>query len=220
MLLEEFIDRSNVPDHFRAFVPLEVRSGKRSLIIRVAPDYLLVGTDGDSIRIPLNPLSAQKIADAWDCILPTKKIVDLIWNAGVIKLAPQPLPPTPAMTTVEWILRSNALIEGQLSKVESRVLGQLIVGHKKDVIITTGTATNPGKVAIYGWHQLDGVPIQQPNGFSHSATYADYSHGIRLIDARCVLDGNETIVENILADSQLSKMISDEGPIRKPRYRI
>ena len=36
--------------------------------------------------------------------------------------------------------------------------GTLVSGHKKDVVISPRLTTNPEKLAIYGWHQLNGVP--------------------------------------------------------------
>jgi hypothetical protein len=43
-------------------------------------------------------------------------------------------------------------------------LGSLLVGHKKDVVLTPLLATTyPKDVAIYGWTELNGVPIQGLN---------------------------------------------------------
>jgi hypothetical protein len=58
--------------------------------------------------------------------------------------------------------------------------GVLLAGHKKDLVLTRKLATRPNRVAIYGWHQLSGEPIQ-PVSTVHVAEYADYSHGVRLI---------------------------------------
>ena len=55
----------------------------------------------------------------------------------------------------------------------------------------------PGHVAIYGWHRTNGEPIQ-PLYLGHSAGYADYSHGIRLIQQQMILNGTETAVAEVL----------------------
>lgn len=219
--LDEFLDGANVPNFYRAFVPIDIGDNDHSIQIAVAPDYLCLGTDEDYIRVPLNPISAQKIADAWDCCLPTKKMVDLIWKAAETKLDPYPLPPTSAMTTVEWFLRSNDGIQKQLLKDQNFVLGNLIGGHKKDVVITSKTFATPKKVAIYGWHQKNGKAIQGPgvNGSSHEETYADYSHGIRLIDNVAYVDGVATTIQEILKDPALCKFASDEGVVLDPKYK-
>ena len=44
--------------------------------IEVMPDYLAVGSDDDFVRMPMRPQTAQQIADAFGCVLPTRKIVD------------------------------------------------------------------------------------------------------------------------------------------------
>jgi hypothetical protein len=221
-LLDEFLTGAHVPDFYRNFVTLEVGDDKHAVTISVAPDYLCVGTDDDYVRIPLNPISAQRIADAWDCTLPTKKMVDLIWKAAPIKLSPFPLPPTAAMTTVEWFLRSNDAIQKQLGKEPTFSLGMLVGGHKKDVVVTSKTFVNAKRVAIYGWHQKNGKAIQGPgvNGSSHEETYADYSHGIRLIDNVAYVDGIATTIQEILKDSDLCRYLSEEGVVDSPRYKV
>ena len=75
----------------------------------------------------------------------------------------------------------------------------------------------PKPVVIYGWHQLNGSPIQ-PLYNGHGETYADYSHGIRLIQNAVQFDGSPTTVSAILMDPSLSSLLSDEGTIPVPRY--
>jgi len=101
-------------------------------------------------------------------------------------------------------------------------LGLLIGGHKKDVIISNSIVSNlklavPKPVVIYGWHQLNGTPIQ-PLYNGHGETYADYSHGIRLVQDSVSLDGSPATVASILTDQTLWPLLSDEGVIPLPRY--
>jgi imidazoleglycerol phosphate synthase glutamine amidotransferase subunit HisH len=72
-------------------------------------------------------------------------------------------------------------------------------------------------VVTYGWHQLNGSPIQ-PLYNGHGETYADYSHGIRLVQNAAELDGAPTTVGAVLTDNALSVLLSDEGVIARPRY--
>jgi hypothetical protein len=71
----------------------------------------------------------------------------------------------------------------------------------------------PGQIAIYGWHRAIGSPIQ-PLSTVHGAGYADYSHGIRLVSKMAVIEGKLRSLSNILHDPTLSKVLSDEGPLR------
>jgi len=49
-------------------------------------------------------------------------------------------------------------------------------------------------VAIYGWHKLDGKPIQ-PLYTGHVDWYVDYSHGIRLVSRTIYIDNKNTITQ-------------------------
>jgi len=92
-------------------------------------------------------------------------------------------------------------------------LGALVSGDKKDVVLSNRLITHPGQIAIYGWHRLTGAPIQ-PLSTVHGAHYADYSHGIRLVSRKVLVDGKLRSIAEILEDPVLSKVLSDEGPIR------
>lgn len=214
------IAQGNVPQFSRKFVKIAVRleiDGKEhALEYSVAPDYLAVGSDADFFLAPLSPGAAQKAADSLDCLLPTRKMVDQIYAAAEVKLAPSPIPPSPAMTTAPVFEDHNRTIQAQRAATNAP-LGALIAGHKKDVVITPRLAESRGKVAIYGWHKPDGKPIQ-PLYLGHGASHVDYSHGIRLVSRHATLDGKPARLEEVLADPNLCVLLSDEGPIRVPRY--
>jgi hypothetical protein len=91
-------------------------------------------------------------------------------------------------------------------------MGELIAGHKKDVVMTNRLIPGQGRIAIYGWHRLSGVPIQ-PLSTVHGAGYADYSHGIRLLSDQVLLNGESRLFYEILEDPAMAKVLSDEGVI-------
>ncbi len=173
--------------------------------IYVMPDYLSIGTDADWARIPLTPITAQQIADAFDCFLPTKKIVDIIYNAAAVKLEPVPLYIYRDSTVTMW--QHHLIIEGQRNKNKG-----LIAGIKKDVVISgkINRDAKPNRVAIYGWHRLNGQPIQ-PLYTGHVNWYADYSHGIRLVYRKINVNGNWMDYTEVLKDPVLRKIICDEA---------
>ena len=127
--------------------------------------------------------------------------------AAAVKLEPKPL--TKDRETVETFVQHNDIIEHQRG---DKPLGELIAGHKKDVVVTNRLKEKPDKVAIYGWHKLDGKPIQ-PLYVGHADYYVDYSHGIRLLRQTMRVDGQSRQVADVLRDAELSKLISDEGSI-------
>ena len=208
------VRNGNVPGWWRRWV--DVRLG--DAVIAVAPDYVCVGTDEDYWLAPLTPGTAQAVADELGCVLPTRKMVDAIWRAAPVKLAPAPILPGKAMTTAPVFSQHNATVRAQRDAgMAAHPLGTLVAGHKKDVVITPRLVTSPGRVAIYGWHRLDGTAIQ-PLYLGHAATWADYSHGVRLVRSAMTVGGRATTVEAVLADPERCALLSDEGPIANPRY--
>ena len=67
-------------------------------------------------------------------------------------------------------------------------------------------------MAIYGWHKLDGSPIQ-PLTIVHKDMYVDYSHGIRLVKRAATVDGKPRDLKFLLHDAKLNSLVSDEGPV-------
>jgi hypothetical protein len=211
------ICRGSVPDFLRTFKPITVKSkakgGKEhTATYEVMPDYLAVGTDSDFVRVPMSPLTAQRLADAFGCVLPTRKIADDVYKQAAVKL--EPLPLTEAREAVETFVKHNGMIEKQRAGKE---LGQLVAGIKKDVMITNRLSEKPKRVAIYGWHKPDGVPIQ-PLTIVHVNWYVDYSHGIRLMKRTLTVDGKPQDVRTVLHAADLCGLLSDEGPISWPSY--
>lgn len=212
----------NVPDFLRRLCPVGSGAGLAGavggaprLVVQVLPDYLAIGSDADFVRVPMGGPTAQAVADAWGYRLPTRKLVNLIYRQATVKLTPIPLPPTSQMMSNEWIETHQARVE---ARRRGQPLGALTAGHKKDVVSTGLLRTRPGKVAIYGWHQADGSPIQ-PLSTVHEATYSDYSHGVRLVHPDCTLDGAPARLVDVLSHLVDSALASDEGPIGDARYR-
>lgn len=212
----------NVPPFWRKFVSVHVRElidgNEHTAEYFVAPDYFCIGSDEDYFRAPITPETAEEIADKFGWLLPTPKMVDQIYAAAAVKLDPEPIPPTAEMTTVPVFARHNEMVQAQLRRCNA-TLGQLVAGHMKDVVIASRLTNSPGKVAIYGWHQPGGKPIQ-PLYLGHTSRWVDYSQGARFVLREMTVDGEHTTVEKILADPKLSALISNEGPIVQPRYHV
>lgn len=187
-----------------------IAMGGHELAIEVANDYAAVGDEDCFVRCPLSARSAQRLADANACVLPTPMIVDRIWNELTnIRLRARPIVPT-----LKWseVVRHNQMIQDELLETAANRLPELVVGHKKDVV--QAAHVGAGRVAIYGWQGLTGVPIQRLNKVDHDDRYYDYSHGIRLIRQACMLDDAPADLTDVLADPELAYLASDEGPFR------
>jgi len=214
-ILSEIL-QGNVPSFLRKLIPVELkqRANGRSLAatIFVMPDYLAIGSDKDYLRIPMNFYTAAAILAHFGFVLPTRKIVDAIYDQSSYHFRPQPLPPGPEMRSTRYYRIHNEMIERQ-SRARGIPTGALVSGDKKDVVITNRLARRPDRLALYGWHRRTGAPIQ-PLSTRHGALYADYSHGIRLVSEVAILNGQLRSIYAILQDSSLAKVLSDEGPIR------
>lgn len=210
------VEAGNVPESFRRFVPIRLRKGNLAGVVYVARDYVAVGSDDDRFLAPMTPYSAQRIADQLGCVLPSTRIVDAIYDQAEVKLKPEPIPPSPAMITVPVFIDHNRKVFAQR---EGKDLQALTAGHKKDIVITNKLVATPNRVAIYGWHKPDGKPIQ-PLYAGHTASWADYSHGVRLVFGEMIAQGERKTLAEVLADPKLCALVSDEGPIRRARYDI
>jgi hypothetical protein len=200
----------NMPSFLKKFVAVtsaitDSAGIKHTAVLYVAPDYLSVGTNEDWARVPLTPMAAQKIADSFNCFLPTKKIVDLLYDNALIQLEPIPMYAYRDSSVTMW--QHHLIIEGQRKSKKG-----LIAGIKKDVVISgkISTDTRPNRVAIYGWHQLNGKPIQ-PLYTGHINWWVDYSHGIRLIWRTIKVDGKEMDYTAVLQHPIFKKLICDEA---------
>lgn len=222
--IEQALLTGNIPDYMHEFVDVHViaddKNGqKRDLTLRVLPDYLTIGTTDDRIRMPMFPMTAQRIADAWNCILPTPKMVDIFWKQATNKLAPMPWGPPydSSMMSNDRLIKQNEKIESFIKKNKIDC-SKLTAGHYKDVVISVQMNTNHDHVGIYGWHQLNGDPIQGLNFHSHELTYADYSHSVRLTSINCELNDQPYDLRKILQDPALCHLVSSEGPLTVLQY--
>jgi hypothetical protein len=212
------IIKGNLPDFLRRLKPVQLvqKVGERKTVtatIFVMPDYLAIGSDRDFLLMPMSWYAATAIAVRLGFILPTKKMVDAIFEQSDVHLSPAPMPPGPEMRSLAYFLEHNRKIREQRLAL-CCPLDALISGHKKDVVLTNRLGETLGRVAIYGWHRLSGIPIQ-PLTIVHGANYADYSHGIRLVSDVVLIDGEPRSIYEILEDPKLATIVSDEGPIRK-----
>jgi hypothetical protein len=208
--IEREIAAGNVPDFLRRLTPVrleaaDARGDKHEAIYYATSDYLAVGTNGDFFRVPMSPRTALAIAEATGMSLITQKISDQVFAAATARLQPKPL--TEDRESVASFYRHHELIEEQL---RGRPREGLVVGIKKDVVLSNRLKEKPHRVAIYGWHYPDGRPIQSLY-IGHADRYVDYSQGIRLVADRMMIDGHERKLSDVLIDPVLSALLSDEG---------
>lgn len=206
----------NVPSFLRTLVPIEIPrpaslvDGPENVTVFVAPDYLAVGSDSDWLTVPLDFVTGAEIARDLGFALPTTRIVDAVYREAAVHLEPIPLPPGPQMRSMAYILEHRDRIAAERGDLP---VGGLVAGTKKDVVLTGRLHAQPDREAIYGWQHLDGTPIQ-PLSLYHGSSYADYSHGIRLVSETILVDGVPRNYLSALSDPRIAPYLSEEGPIR------
>lgn len=209
ILIADEILQGNFPDFMRQLARIDVETtSPDGKVIKafyyVMPDYLMIGSDEDFVRMPMQPKTAQKIADTFGFFLSTRKICNDVYKAAVVKLEPRPL--TVDRDSLYTFVEHDKIIEEQRQGAKG-----LIAGIKKDVIITSAISNDPrpNRLALYGWHKLDGIPIQ--NIYTgHIDWYVDYSHGFRLVARTIFVDGKPMDYIDVLKDPVLSRLICDE----------
>jgi len=208
LVIKEILS-GNIPSFLKTLVPIDISItdslGKEiKATYYVMPDYLAIGTDDDWARVDITPMAAQRIADSFQCFLPTRKMVDDIYKAAKVKLEPVPMyafrDSTPTM------YQHHLIIEGQ-----RKGRSGLIAGIKKDVVISGKILRDAkqNRVAIYGWHKFDGKPMQLLYT-GHVDWYTDYSHGIRLVNRKVKVNGKWMDYTEVLSHPVYKRLLCDE----------
>lgn len=224
---------------------INVQQGGRTIGFVVANDYFAIGEPDDFVRVPVSGPGAQALADKLGFILPTPRMVDLIWKAAPAKLRPIPANEIGVSLGQEQMSGAAAV---KHSRAIDRMLPpglELRAGQKKDIVIGNRLADPPvplpgsvehkawnrDGVGIYGWHQaigtdpkwcanptLPGLCPIQGYSFAHFKMFADYSHGVRMVWLTAFVDGEPMPLRDVLTDPELSKALSHEGPLKVLRY--
>lgn len=219
------ITSGNIPEFLKSWIKIKYSekdsAGKiHRVTLFVKADYLAAGTDEDYFTLPMTPQSAQKIANHYNASLPTPKIVDIIYKKSALKLEPFNFIPRGNRNETPDILNDHSRIVTAQIKASGNKPGVFVAGTKKDIVICS-KLSDPKRthhVTIYGWHRLNGVAIQ-PATNVHIDIYVDYSHGVRLVSNRILIDGKEYDYRKVLQDPLLHTLLSTEPqPLERVAY--
>jgi hypothetical protein len=212
----------NIPSHLRELQPVRftglARGRQTEIVVCVTPDYLAVGSDRDHVRVPMGLPAALRIADSFDMMLPTTRMVDAIYAQADLRVSPRPMTPGPQMSSTDYFVRHDATLDAQFAEAGARD-GLLLAGHKKDLVIANRLSRARGRVAIYGWHRSNGDPIQ-PLSTVHGEYYADYSHGIRLVSRTAFVNGRAVDLRALLTDGAYAGLLNSDGPLNSTTVQL
>ncbi len=175
-----------------------IKSPDHELELLVAPDYFALGTDEDPFRVGReSPYCAQAIADYYDSILPSTKILRAIQSQADPKFAYTDVKVAPYNIPLAKIETHNALVAAnnlanklfEKAGITPGDTDSTAIGYRKSIVV--GPNLDGSKVAIYGGRWNSGGSIVQPYSTIHGSDYSDYSHGITLISRKAKLDGEK-----------------------------
>jgi len=154
----------DVPARLRRFVEVTLTRRGHTAALRVAPDFLLIGSDEDFVTAPLRALVAQRVADALGCVVPTRPLVDAVLAAG----AKAPLVGMWRKDAPDGWLESWRCHRDHQARIQrpAAPAGALVAGYLKDVVLTPSLQKKVARnrrwpVAIYGaWDASKGKVVQ------------------------------------------------------------
>lgn len=198
---------------------LDKNGVEHDLVLFVSPRHIELGVEGDSFLAPMWPETAQEAVNSLGAILPSRLIVDYIWEASGdnrIQIGPPKgfvIPGIDMEKTPSWV-EHNRIIQEKLGSSN-----ELFVDGKKDVVV--GPNLDGSKVAIYSGpfnpkgklrEYSNGIPLHQPYSTIHGSKYSDYSHGIRAVSRQALIDDKTVDIVDLFTDPVLHTLVSDQGP--------
>ncbi|HEX5100228.1 MAG TPA: hypothetical protein VFV94_12040, partial [Polyangiaceae bacterium] len=171
---------------------------------------LQVSTDALTIlgvRIDVTADGAQRIADLLGTVLPTPRIVQLIWEQATVRIDPCTLPADEKMATTARMIEHSECVDDQLGGRKG-----LVANEGKHWVLTNRVAGNGKLAANYGWF-VKGRPPIQTVGTHHDTGHTDYSQIMRLVKPKLRVDGREVDLQRVGRSPELWGLVSDEGPL-------
>jgi hypothetical protein len=197
-IIWKHVKAGHVPDYIAEdyWKEVVIKENGHELKLLVAPDYFAVGTDDDPFRVGKEtPMLAQKVADHYDSILPSTKILRKIqeqaspkWSYTDVKSAPYNIP-LAKIETHQALVAANNLANKLFEKagIDPGEEDETQIGYRKAIVV--GPDLDGSRVAIYGGRWSAAGNIVQPYSTIHEAEYSDYSHGLVLVSRKAELDG-------------------------------
>lgn len=226
-VFRRYMKSGNVPGFIASdwWVPVTITGGGHVLEILVCPDYFAVGTNADMLRAgKTSQFFAQEVADKYDSILPSQKLVDVIEsqasNPKLGFIAVQTASGG-ADDSTSAVIKANTKAEAAMDGAGYTPRdGKIKLGYRKSYVTRPGL--NGDYLAIYGgrWSAAGGR-VQPPSGHAHTTgqipgtpNYADYSHGLMLVSRKAKLDGEAVdLREDVFGskDPSVWGLVSGEG---------
>ena len=171
--------------------------------IQVSSDALTIL----GVRVDVTAEGAQRIADALGTILPTPRILQLVWEQADVRLEP-------CNSTPDATMASTARMIQHSECVDQRIAGRkgMVANEGKHWVLSNRIAGKENLAANYGWFVKGRRPIQTV-GTRHDTAHTDYSQIVRLVKPLMKVDGREMDIRQVGRSPELWGLASDEGPL-------
>ena len=159
------------------------------------------------VRFDVTAEGAQRIADQLHAILPTPRILQLIWEQAAVRIDPCTLPPDEKMaSTARMVQHSHC--------VDQRIGGRtgMVANEGKHWVLSNRIAGKENLAANYGWFMRGRRPVQTV-GTRHDTAHTDYSQILRLVKPIINVDGRDIDIRHVGRSPELWGLVSDEGPL-------
>lgn len=171
--------------------------------IQVSTDALTVL----GVRVDVTAEGAQRIADALGTVLPTPRVLQLIWEQADVRIEP-------CTSTADAKMASTARMLQHSECVDQRIAGKkgMVANEGKHWVLSNRIAGKENLAANYGWFIKGRRPIQTV-GTRHDTAHTDYSQIVRLVKPMMTVDGRELDLRHVGRSPELWGLVSDEGPL-------
>lgn len=206
--------------------------GGTKITYKVMPDYLMI----DGIRVPMTPVTAQKIANYFGMSLPTEKMSKQIYEAADTKVRAPPLSGTGYVSPIDGKRYSpQDVVKGRIgesdaafyySKMTDQEIAKrdgygLIGGHGKE-ITEPREGASVKDVSFGGWQGSAGDPLQ-PYTYAHkgqAGAHTEYALNTRLVGSDVTVtlpDGKviTTTMEKLRSNPNLAGAIANSTTIKQ-----
>lgn len=193
------------------------------LVLAVSCDALKI----DGVRVNVDAITQQLIADMLGAVLLTPKLADEIYSRAT-KLSPRP---QPISSSTQAMIDHSARVDAEIRRACGEMLGCFPADVGKDWVLVksifTQQARSAQKAANYSWH----VPTQQYQGLraersvtggfviqgvgtAHGALHSDYSQIARFA-RRAALYGQDPVDLALVYTGKDpgTELVSHEGPL-------
>ncbi|HKO53459.1 MAG TPA: hypothetical protein VJV79_37375 [Polyangiaceae bacterium] len=159
------------------------------------------------VRFDVTAEGAQRIADQLHAILPTPRILQLIWEQAAVRIDPCTLPPDEKMASTARMIQHS-------SCVDQRIGGRagMVANEGKHWVLSNRIAGKDNLAANYGWFIRGRRPVQTV-GTRHDTAHTDYSQILRLVKPIITVDGRDIDIRHVGRSPELWGLVSDEGPL-------